>query len=303
MHLKSLSSHPCLRFRLHSQPPVTKEFLGLVSALPAQYNSQSKSRYENLISIYGTHFLRQVDLGGRIRSTTAVRTCKVSMTGLSVLDVSNCLSAEASVVIKGVPVNGQGSYCKSQSKKLQNSNSFSASFSDRVTEVLGGDGNSAVDILFTPDNKGGYSAWLKTLKTLPGVVSYRLSSLHMLLRKDPVRSASLQRAITDYIMKNAIAGSCSSKCKIGHRINCSCKCSGHQRITSDCCPSKSGLATLTVKVERATGLWGDYFSKTDGYVKVFYGAQGDTTPVIWNNNFPSWNRITNFGTVDLLKKT
>ncbi|XP_072530821.1 perforin-1.3 [Salminus brasiliensis] len=288
-------------FRLHARPPLAKEFLGSIQALPAKYDSQSKAKYENFISIYGTHFLRQVDLGGRVHSTTAIRTCKVAMTGLSVRDVSNCLSVEASATIKGVTVKGQTSYCKSKSNKLQNSNSFSSSFSDRVTDVMGGDGSHG-DILFAPDKQHGYTAWMNTLKTVPGVVSFRLSSLHMLVRNDSVRKASLRKAISEYIVKNAIALSCSSKCNIGHRINCACKCSGHQRIDSNCCPGQPGIATLTVKVERATGLWGDYFSKTDGYVKVFYGNQADTTPVIWNNNFPNWNRVTNFGTVELTKR-
>ncbi|XP_037391072.1 perforin-1-like [Pygocentrus nattereri] len=288
-------------FRLHSRPPLTKEFLGSIKTLPAQYNSQSKARYESFISTYGTHFLRQVDLGGRVHSTTAVRTCQVSMTGLSVQDVSNCLSLEASAIIKGVKVSGQTSYCKNKGKKLQKSNSFSGSFSDRVTEVLGGDGSHG-DILFAPDKQKGYTAWLKTLKTVPGVVSYRLSSLHMLVRNDTVRRTSLQKAIRAYIMKSAVSLSCSSKCKNGRRINCACKCSGHQRIDSNCCPSQPGIATLTVTVERAAGLWGDYFSKTDGYVKIFYGSQADTTRVIWNNNFPIWNHVKKFETVDLTKR-
>ncbi|XP_066531220.1 perforin-1.3 [Hoplias malabaricus] len=289
-------------FRLHSRPPLTKEFLGSLKALPTKYNSQTKAKFENFIAIYGTHFLRQVNLGGKVQSLTAVRTCQVSMNGLSVRDVSNCLSAEAGAIIKGVSVKGQAGYCKNKSNKLERGSNFSMYFKDRMTEVLGGDGSHG-DLLFAPDQKNGYAAWMKTLKKVPGVVSYSLSSLHMLVRNDSLRKTSLQQAIRDYIIRRAVSASCSSKCPIGHRSGCGCKCSGHQRITSNCCPSKNGIATLSVRVERAAGLWGDYFSKTDGYVKVFYGSQGDTTPVIWNNNFPVWNRVTNFGTVDLTTKT
>ncbi|XP_076864372.1 perforin-1.3 [Brachyhypopomus gauderio] len=288
-------------FRLHSRPPLTKEFMGSVQALPAVYNSKSKTAYENFIATYGTHFLRLVDLGGYVRSTTAVRTCQVTMNGLSIQDVSNCLSAEAAVVIKGVPVKGQASYCKSKSNKLANKNSFSGSFTDRVTEVLGGEAGQG-DLLFNPDKQDGYGTWLKTLKNIPGVVSYRLTSLHMLLNKDPVRKGNLQTAIQDYVMKNAIYVSCSAKCKFGHRVNCACKCSNHQRVSANCCPNKLGIAELNVIVVRAAGLWGDYFSKTDGYVKVFFGSQGYTTPVIWNNNFPMWNYRVPIGTVDLTER-
>ncbi|KAI4889706.1 hypothetical protein NFI96_019406, partial [Prochilodus magdalenae] len=293
---------PQSRFRLHSNPPLTKEFLSSIRSLPPNYNSQSKARYENFISVYGTHFLRQVDLGGKVNSITALRTCQLAISGMSVLDVNNCLSLEASATIKGVSVQGQTSYCKEKGKKLQNSKSFSASFQDRTTEVLGGDGSHS-DILFAPDTQKGYSAWLKTLTTVPGVVSYRLSSLHMLVQNDTLRKTSLQKAIKEYIMKSAISLSCSSQCKIGHKVNCVCKCSGHQRVDSNCCPTQLGVAELKVTVERAAGLWGDYFTKTDGYVKVFYGKEADTTPVIWNNNFPVWNRVRNFGTVDLTSRS
>lgn len=271
-----------------------------MNSLPVLYNSQSESAYHHFISIFGTHYLRQVNLGGRVQSTTAVRTCQISMKGLSVRDVSNCLSAEASAVIEGIEVKGQMSYCRQKSNKLENQNSFSASFSDRVTEVSGGNGGSA-DLLFSPNKQHGYTAWLKTLQTIPGVVSYTLTSLHMLVRNDSARREALRKAINQYVMKNAVFSSC--KCKIGHpNPDCACKCGGHQNIDSNCCPSHPGVATLTIKVNRATGLWGDYFSKTDGYVKVFYGQRGETTPVIWNNDFPQWNYEVRFGTVNLAKR-
>ncbi|XP_017309882.1 perforin-1.3 [Ictalurus punctatus] len=288
--------------RVKAHPPLTKEFMHSVKSLPPVYNSQSESSYHHFISVYGTHYLRQVNLGGRVLSTTAVRTCQIAMKGLSVRDVSNCLSAEASAVIKGIEVKGKANYCKSKSNKLENKNGFSASFSDRVTEVWGGSGGSA-DLLFSPDKQHGYTAWMKTLQTVPGVVSYTLTSLHMLVMGDSARKEALRKAICQYVMKNAMSLSCSSKCKIGHRSpECACKCSGHQNIDSNCCPSHPGVATLTVKVERATGLWGDYFSKTDGYVKVFYGKRGETTPVIMNNDFPVWNYDVRFGTVNLAER-
>ncbi|KAF4073512.1 hypothetical protein AMELA_G00244050 [Ameiurus melas] len=288
--------------RVKAHPPLTKEFMHSVKSLSPVYNSQSEPAYLHFISIYGTHYLRQVNLGGRVESTTAVRTCQIAMRGLSVQDISNCLSAEASAVIKGIEVKGQTSYCKSKSNKLENKNGFSASFSDRVTEVWGGSGGSA-DLLFSPDKQHGYTAWMKTLKTVPGVVSYTLTSLHMLVTGDSARREALRKAIRQYVMKYAVSLSCASKCNIGHRSpDCSCKCSGHHNINSNCCPTHPGVATLTVKVERAAGLWGDYFSKTDGYVKVFYGKRGETTPVIMNTNFPVWNYDVRFGTVDLARR-
>ncbi|KAI5608957.1 perforin 1.3 precursor [Silurus asotus] len=202
----------------------------------------------------------------------------------------------------GVEVKGQTSYCKSKGKKLENQKGFSASFSDRITEVWGGKEASA-DLLFSPDKQHGYNMWLKTLQSVPGVVSYSLTALHMLVMNDSARRAALQKAIREYVMKNAVSSSCSRSCKVGHRgPDCVCKCSGHQSINSNCCPTHLGIATMNVTVVRATGLWGDYFSKTDGYVKVFYKDKGDETPIIWNNDFPVWTYLFKFGTVNLEEK-
>lgn len=74
-------------------------------------------------------------------------------------------------------------------------------------------------------------------------------------------------------------------------------------VNADCCPGMPGIARMRVTVQRAVGLWGDYFSKTDGYVKVFYDRQAATTPIIWNNNFPAWNYVIRFGTVNLKSRT
>lgn len=70
-------------------------------------------------------------------------------------------------------------------------------------------------------------------------------------------------------------------------------------VNFNCCPAETGLGRMNVTVVRAEGLWGDYFTKTDGYVKVFYGGERAVTPVIWNNNFPSWNYNIRFETVNL----
>ncbi|XP_067087989.1 perforin-1.3 [Osmerus mordax] len=286
-------------FRLHSTPPLGKEFQEALKNLPTTIEPKSHKAYDHFLSIFGTHYIRRVDLGGRVHSTTAVRTCQASMNGLSTHSVSNCLGVEASAVIKGIKIKASTEYCKAQSKKLKTGLSFSGTFSDRVTEVQGGNGEVA-DLLFQPGKQSNYKKWLASLKTLPGMVSYQLSSLHTLVRNNPILESNLRTAIRGYIMRNAISTACPSGCSMGRRNkNCACSCSGHSRVNSNCCPTKPGIGRMNVTVVRATGLWGDYFSKTDGYVKVFYGKQGDATPVIWNNDFPVWNFKIHFGTVEL----
>ncbi|XP_018543632.1 LOW QUALITY PROTEIN: perforin-1.3 [Lates calcarifer] len=286
-------------FRLHSRPPLSKEFKVSLKNLPSTYHHKNTSAFQHFISIYGTHFIRRVHLGGRVHSMTAIRTCEAAMSKLSVRTVSNCLSVEASATIKGVTAKASSEFCHKKSKSLKTGATFSQAFSDRTTEVLGGDGNVG-DILFNPNGAAGYKKWLHSLSRVPGVVSYQISPLHLLVSDNPILKSSLRDAISDYIRKSAKALHCSPSCKIGNQNqNCACQCKGHHMVDSNCCPAEPGVARLNVTVVQAQGLWGDYFSKTDGYVKVFYGGQSATTPVIWNDDFPRWNYLVRFQTVNL----
>lgn len=55
------------------------------------------------------------------------------------------------------------------------------------------------------------------------------------------------------------------------------------------------MAQVTITVQRASGLWGDHFTSTDGYVKVFFNHQMYQTPVIYNNNNPNWAMTFDMG--------
>lgn len=70
-----------------------------------------------------------------------------------------------------------------------------------------------------------------------------------------------------------------------------CSCHNSPGVQANCCPKQRGLARITVTVTKSTGLYGDYFTQTDGYVKVLRNHKvflGETT-VIWNQNSPTWN--------------
>lgn len=116
-----------------------------------------------------------------MNSITAIRTCEAAMSKMSVHTVSNCLSVEASATIKGVSVSAASGFCHTKSKNLKTGATFSQAFSDRTTEVLGGDGDVG-DIMFSPNGAADYKKWLSSLTRVPGVVSYQISPLHLLVR-------------------------------------------------------------------------------------------------------------------------
>ncbi|XP_006837529.1 PREDICTED: perforin-1 [Chrysochloris asiatica] len=83
------------------------------------------------------------------------------------------------------------------------------------------------------------------------------------------------------------------------RDPCQCMCHDSQVTNQECCPRQRGLAQLVVTIMQAWGLWGDIFTATDAYVKVFFGAQEQRTHTVWNNNNPTWMAQMDFGDVSL----
>lgn len=173
------------RFRLHARPPLSNEFEVSLKNLPSTYDHRNTSAFKQFISVYGTHFIRRVHLGGRVNSMTAIRTCQASMSQMSVHTVSNCLSVEADATIKGVTVSAATKFCKSKSKSLKTGATFRQAFSDRTTDVLGGD-EGVGDILFQTNGAAAFKKWLVSLKKVPGLVWYQISPLHQLVKSHPI---------------------------------------------------------------------------------------------------------------------
>uniref|UniRef100_A0A8C4SIV6 Perforin-1-like n=1 Tax=Erpetoichthys calabaricus TaxID=27687 RepID=A0A8C4SIV6_ERPCA len=290
-------------YRVSSTPVVSEEFSQSFRALPNQYSSYTKSQYRALIDIYGTHFMRQVHLGGKIKSITAIKTCEATMKGLSDTAVKDCLDVEASATImQAATVKTEAHFCKEKLKKLGNSQSFSATFSERHSEVTGGQIDGG-DLLFSSQSDpGAYKEWLSTLKRTPDVISYSLSPLHKIFPKD-ARSRQLKSALKDYILENALLRRCSSKCSAGSHTSarepCNCMCHGDNAVKANCCPVDKGLAKLTVRNLRAKGLWGDVWTETDGSVKVSFGSIFRRTSVIDDDNSPVWRETFYFDDIKI----
>lgn len=241
-------------------------------------------------------------MGGEIKAFTSIRTCQASLSGLSATEVSDCLSVEASGSFgPSVKVEAMTKHCQEKKKQLSQSQSFSSTFSERETEITGGNINGA-DILFegTPSV---YSDWLNSLKTSPDAVQYKLKPLHMALPDGHRASRGLKTEVEKYITANAVLKKCAERCQIGHRSSkrdpCACVCIGNGNIDSNCCPTQRGLATLRVSELSARGLYGDRWTKTDGSVLVSYAGDKKQTAVIQNNDDPRWLETFDFGQIQI----
>ncbi|CAJ1076342.1 perforin-1-like [Xyrichtys novacula] len=290
-------------YRVSVKPKLHREFRQAVKDLPKVYNHENKQRFYKLIDIFGTHYITKVKLGGSVQSVTSIRQCQASLQGLSVEEVQMCLEAEASASFIAT-INTQAKHCKSDIDKMENKNSFSSQFNERFTEIKGGH-TTEPDLLFSADkDPSAYKEWLNTIPQNPDIISYSLDSLHELLPKNnPVRK-NLRSAISHYILEKGLWKNCSEHCQAGiksdSRDSCVCQCHNDRAVNQDCCPTRKGMARVIITVQRATSLWGDTTTATDGYVKVFFNkVMVQRSPVIQNNNNPHWGMVVDLGTQDL----
>lgn len=283
------------RYRLENKPPLSRAFQSAVNSNPS---------YHELIDTYGTHFITQVSLGGKIKATTSVKTCEASMKGLTATEVKDCLEVEASASFANTAsIESMIKNCQGKKKTFSHSQSFSSEFSERTSEVVGGDKIDA-DVLFNgQSNPSVYNRWVDSLKSTPDVIKYNLKPLHTILPENHPARAGLKREVEKYIKNNAVLSQCSETCKIGHQTNkrdpCACVCNSNQNLRSNCCPAGKGLATLKVFKLYATGLSGDFWTQTDGSVEVKFGDQTKRTAIIDDNDNPRWPETFQFGPINI----
>ncbi|KAF5893665.1 perforin-1-like, partial [Clarias magur] len=119
------------RYRVKSDPPLHSELLKEFRRLPDRYDVNTKHSYFDLIDKFGTHYIRQVTLGGEVRSVTSIRECQASLQGLTLDEVKMCLDVEATAS-KGpaADVQNKAHHCKQAKENNLSKKSFASSFSD-----------------------------------------------------------------------------------------------------------------------------------------------------------------------------
>ncbi|XP_015681063.1 perforin-1-like [Protobothrops mucrosquamatus] len=294
-------------FRIHQYIPIS-HFRHALRSLPAKYRPDSRLEYHQLIGIYGTHFISHLHLGGRVRDVTAVRVCETALDGVSVDEVKDCLSLEASANIGGGKGSLSAAYkaCEELKKKKSFKGSFHNTYNERHTEVVGGEQNT--DLLFSNEqNPEGYKQWLESLRSMPELLSYSLKPLHSLLPKGDPKRNSLQQAVSEYIRERILWRNCTQPCPPGSqrslRDPCSCTCPSDGTTNTMCCSRERGQSKLTVTIRRAYGLWGDDTTRTDAYVKVLFQSIQSRTSTVWNNDNPVWMTHLDLGRVQILGET
>uniref|UniRef100_A0A6J0UQG7 Perforin-1-like n=1 Tax=Pogona vitticeps TaxID=103695 RepID=A0A6J0UQG7_9SAUR len=295
-------------FRVSHHWPLTQHFKHALKNLPQTYQRKYRLEYRQLIETYGTHFITRLHLGGRVRDVTALQVCKSVLDGVNADEIKDCLAIEAAASIGADKGKMDATYktCEELKKRSKFHGDFHQMYKERYTEVVGGHGH--MDLLFSDDqNKELFKEWLEGLKSMPGLLSYHLQPIHNLVPKADPKREGLKQAVSEYVTERALWRNCSHPCPPGTqrspRDPCSCICHSDSTTDTMCCSRKRGQGKLTVTIQRAHGLWGDHFTRTDAYVKVFYQEREIHTPTIWNNNNPVWNVHLNLGNVQVLGET
>ncbi|XP_044873012.1 perforin-1-like [Mauremys mutica] len=283
---------PCVYYRLSltQDPPLMPQFSRALRSLPPSYDSAT---YRPFLATYGTHYVSQADLGGRVRQLTAIPTCRAALDGLTATEIKACLGSQ---FLQDLGLS------QTSKRSSQGRGSSQAPNMEKRIQVTGG--NSFSKQLFsTEQNASSFSTWSGSLKTSPDLVSYSLTPIHTLVRAGDPRQEALRQAVKEYVAERGRRRSCPRSCPEGGQADpwdpCKCYCSGNPLTNSMCCSLKWGTARLKVHVLWGINLSGDMVTDTDAYVKFLFQGQQLQTARIKDDNDPIWGEDLDFGAVTL----
>lgn len=267
-------------YSLYDLPLLHPDFNQQMLSLPKNLTSATLPAYRRFINTYGTHYISQANLGGRLTKVTSVRQCLASLNKVSVYTVRDCVRTGLSVGLGLLRPSALSSRCRSILSNRDTVTQYCQGFLNRMTVVAGGNGWQG-EFSMTTNDSLGYKSWQDSLKINPGLISYSLVPLHSLV-PDVSISANLRAFVRQHIIQNGI---------IKNPRQPYCK---RPNLTSQCCPVKVRQGQMEVTAIRAWRLKGDPIGRTEGYVKIWYGRSYRRTRWIRSNS-PRWNAYYNFG--------
>merc|ERR1719295_745493 len=145
------------------------DFIYALSQLPRNYTISNRADFAKIWERYGTHIFKSARLGGSIKGTTVMSSCKLEEAFEDSTSLDACLSAQ----YKGI----NGSACASASDSFKEGSTFSTSLKNTQIVVKGGSGSGYSDIFSAfGDKSGDFDEWVSELTDYPYVIGGTLVS-------------------------------------------------------------------------------------------------------------------------------
>lgn len=245
--------------------------------------------------------MKELDFGAWVRYVTGIQGCKVPLEGFTVSEISRCLEIEVGVLIGLEEVTKNPDFRKCKQKVTQVA--FLSLVSEYLKDLEGGQTSFSDLTNQAYSFPESFKSWRGSATSRPALLSSSIEPLHTLVDAANPRRESLRQAVSEYVRRDALLRNCTLPCPPGVQLSawdpCSCECPNNSLTSSMCCSQQRGLGKLTVIVHRAEGLWGDFFTPSDGYVSVSLQRKTMCTPTVWNDNNPRWNTSMDFGIIKL----
>lgn len=193
-------------------PPVHPQFNRALRRCP-HFNTSTEPDYHRLISSYGTHFIRSMELGGCISALTALRTCELALEGLTrPNEVEDCLAVEAEVSISSRASASPSFMHGGEEEEPQDGTSFHCRPTGSAITMSGGGHHSTMHDLGAWNQAGPeqFSAWVVfhcRMKSWP--VDYTLEPCTLFCGEPGPAAEALRRAVSKYVTGQGTLRDCN----------------------------------------------------------------------------------------------
>lgn len=256
-----------------------------MQSLPGEYTTETQYSYRRFVETYGTHYIQQVRLGGRLTRFTSIRSCLATVNGHSASEAKDCINTGLSIGLGFVDPSITTSKCKSLLQNQDSQTESQLSYLHHVTEVLGGN-KWLGEVSLHKNDSTEFRSWMQSLKNIPDIVSYSLFPVFELVA-DPTVRQNVRTTVTQYLKDNAVPKEQPSQ-----------QCTNQPNLSPECCPLSPRKGKLRVSINNGWGMDGDPIGDPDPYVKMWYANHFRETHWIKDNANPHWNSHYDLGHVD-----
>lgn len=213
---------------------LTHAFHVAVQRLPVKYAPHA---YHSIIEHFGTHYVQQGTLGGRVKYNYVMNKEDLKQSYKSSKTVDQCLSVELSAKLDtpfgSEPLESIGfSMCHEQSNSVSTSNHTSSFATATIVENIGGTSSAALAFTGGKINRTQQQDFWNGIRQNPGFLTKSLGTICSLIPYTTVNNATIiqsncERALLEYL-GNQSTIACDPCMNDGKQVNtngtCSCAC-------------------------------------------------------------------------------